>query len=72
MWKWWTEQRRIIKQRQQQGAAKYKIDRTVEKAKIMREKMKSVDIAGTPSTLPNDIRFVEVFPYEMDYRTAHK
>lgn len=71
--KWWAEQRRIIKQRKDLGVVKYKTDKKIDKLRDYRDRMaRSMVVEEEKNVLPNEIRFAEVFPFEMSHRTAHR
>lgn len=61
--KWWAEQKRIIKQREDLGIVKYKTDRKIDKLRDYRSRMAKSFVAEESSTLPNEIRYAEVFPF---------
>jgi hypothetical protein len=43
-WKWWCDQRRIIKQRKELGVVKYKTDKVIDRARAYRDKMNTTDV----------------------------
>jgi hypothetical protein len=61
--KWWAEQKRIVKQREDLGIVKYKTDKKVDKLRDYRNRMARSFVAEESSTLPNEIRYAEVFPF---------
>lgn len=71
--KWWSEQKRIIKQRKDMGVVKYKTDRMIDRMRDYQTKLSLSQIAAEePAVLPSELRYVEAFPFEMNYRTAHR
>lgn len=71
-WKWWGEQRRKIKQRKDLGVVKYRVDRQVDKLREYRQRMSHSEVIGQKGSLPNEIRYAEIMPYDNKHRTAHK
>lgn len=61
--KWWSEQKRIIKQREDLGIVKYKTDKKIDKFRDYRNRMAKSFVAEESSALPNEIRYAEVLPF---------